>query len=112
MPDRAALTGAAAELARVGVGTVVVSLGADGALFARDGDVAFATPPPVRVASTVGAGDAMVAGTIASILRMLELAEMAALATAFSAVAITRIGPHLDGRAVEETARAVSVEAL
>ena len=54
----------------------------------------------------------MVAGTIASILRMLELAEMAALATAFSAVAITQIGPHLDAPAVEETAQAVSVEAL
>ena len=112
LPDREALTEAAADLASVGVGTVVVSLGADGALFARNGHAAFATPPPVRVASTVGAGDAMVAGTIASILRMLELAEMAALATAFSAVAITRIGPHLDGPAVEEAARTVSVEAL
>ena len=112
LPDRESLIKAAAELARGGVGTVVVSLGADGALFARDGDVAYATPPPVRVASTVGAGDAMVAGTIASILRMLELGDMAALATAFSAVAITQIGPYLDGPAIEQTARAVSVEAL
>jgi 1-phosphofructokinase len=112
LPNREALTQAAADLARVGVGTVVVSLGADGALFARDGEAAFATPPPVRVASTVGAGDAMVAGTIASILRMLDLAETAALATAFSAVAITQIGAYLDGVAVEETAHSVSVEAL
>ena len=112
LPDRESLIQAAAELARGGVGTVVVSLGADGALFARDGDVAYATPPPVRVASTVGAGDAMVAGTIASILRMLELGDMAALATAFSAVAITQIGPYLDGPAVEQTARAVSVETM
>jgi 1-phosphofructokinase len=112
LPNRGALTKAAADLTRAGVGTVVVSLGADGALFARDGKAAFATPPPVRVASTVGAGDAMVAGTIASILRMLELAEMAALATAFSAVAITQIGPYLDSPAVEQTARTVSVEAL
>ena len=112
LPDRHALTEAAAELARGGVGTVVVSLGAGGALFARDGHAAFATPPPVLVASTVGAGDAMVAGTIAGILRMLELAEVAALATAFSAVAITNIGPYLDGHAVEETAQAVSIEAL
>ena len=83
-----------------------------GALFARDGDAAFATPPPVRVASTVGAGDAMVAGTIAGTLRALELARLAALATAFSAVAITQIGPHLDARAVEATAPAVTVETL
>jgi 1-phosphofructokinase len=112
LPDREALKKAAADLTRVGVGTVVVSLGADGALFARDGDAAFVTPPPVRVASTVGAGDAMLAGSIASILGMLDLAEMAALATAFSAVAITQVGPYLDGPAVKETARAVSVEAL
>jgi 1-phosphofructokinase len=112
LPDREALTEAAADLGRVGVGTIVISLGADGALFARNGDAAFATPPLVRVASTVGAGDAMIAGTITGILRKLELAETAALATAFSAVAITQIGPHLDGPAVEETARAVSVEAL
>ena len=112
LPDREALSEAAADLAQRGVRTVVVSLGAEGALFARDGDAAFATPPPVRVASTVGAGDAMVAGTISSILRMLELADTAALATAFSAVAIAQIGPHLDGPAVEQMARTVSVEAL
>lgn len=110
LTDRAALVDAAEELARGGVGTVVVSLGADGALFARDGDVAFATPPRVRVASTVGAGDAMVAGTVAGTLAELELPRVAALATAFSAVAITRIGPHLDVSAVQEAARAVTVE--
>jgi hypothetical protein len=43
---------------------------------------------------------------------MLDLAETAALATAFSAVAITQIGAYLDGVAVEETAHSVSVEAL
>jgi 1-phosphofructokinase len=112
LPDRDALRAAAAELADRGVGTVVVSLGAEGALFARDGVAAFATAPKVRVASTVGAGDAMVAGTIAGTLRGLDVAEVAALATAFSAVAITRIGPHLDASAVEETARNVAVERL
>jgi 1-phosphofructokinase len=108
--DRDALIRAAEEL--TGVETVVVSLGADGALFVRDGEVAFATPPPVHVASTVGAGDAMVAGTIAGTLRGLELPRLAALATAFSADAISRIGPHLDASAVEETARAVNVQSL
>jgi 1-phosphofructokinase len=110
--DRDALVDAADELAAGGIETVVVSLGADGALFTRDGEAAFATPPPVRVASTVGAGDAMVAGTIAGTLEELNLARVAALATAFSAVAITRIGPHLDRAAVEETARAVAVQSL
>ena len=110
--DRDALVAAAEDLADGGVGTVVVSLGAEGALFTRNGGAAYATPPPVRVASTVGAGDAMVAGTIAGTLRELELPRVAALATAFSAVAITRVGPHLDASAVEQTARAVTVESL
>lgn len=92
--------------------TVVVSLGGDGALFSRGDEAVFAAPPPVRVASTVGAGDAMVAGTIAGLTRGLPLAEVAALATAFSAVAIARVGPQLDAAAVQETARAVEVRPL
>jgi 1-phosphofructokinase len=110
--DRAALLDAARALADRGVVTVVVSAGADGALFVRAGDAVFASPPPVRVASTVGAGDAMVAGTVAGTLEKLPLADVAALATAFSAVAISRVGPHLDAAAVRETARAVVVEEL
>lgn len=106
------LTEAARDLLARGVDTVVVSLGADGAVFARNGEVVHATPPAVHVASTVGAGDAMVAGSITGILRGLAPTELARLATAFSAVAISRVGPHLDASAVEETARAVAVKRL
>ena len=112
LATREALADAAAELAGGGVGTVVVSLGADGALFARNGAAVFASPPPVQVASTVGAGDAMVAGTIAGTLQGLPLEEVAALATAFSADAIARIGPHIDAAAVKRTAENVKVEGL
>ena len=110
--DRASLRAAAAALAEGGPSTVVVSLGAAGALFFRDGAAVFATPPPVDVASTVGAGDAMVAGTVAAILRALPLGDLAALATAFSALAISQVGPHLDAGALEEKAGAVAVEVL
>jgi 1-phosphofructokinase len=112
LPDREALAAAADELVAAGCDTVVVSLGGDGAMFVRGGETVFATPPRVKVASTVGAGDAMVAGTVAGSLRGLPLAEVAALATAFSAVKISRVGPHLDANAVQETARAVAVEVL
>lgn len=112
LPDRAALQAAAGELAAAGVGTVVVSLGAEGALFVRDGEAVFATPPPVPVVSTVGAGDAMVAGTVLGTLRTLPLPEVAALATACSAVVIGRVGPHLDPDDVRETGAAVVVEEL
>jgi len=112
LPDRDALVAAARELAASGIATVVVSLGAEGALFVRAGETVFATPPPVRVASTVGAGDAMVAGTVAATLRGLPLAAVAATATAFSAVAIARVGPRLDPGAVAAARREVGVESL
>lgn len=55
---------AASELNRGGVDIVMVSCGRHGLLVAsREGDYR-AVPPPVRVKSTVGAGDSMVAGFV------------------------------------------------
>lgn len=110
--DRQALVGAARELVDAGISTVVVSLGGEGALFVRAGEALFAAPPPVRVASTVGAGDAMVAGTIAGTLRDLPLAGVAALATATAATKIGRVGPYLDAAAAEAASRTVAVHPL
>jgi len=57
---------AAHQLQSGGIGTVVVSLGADGAVLV-DADGAWqATTPPITVRSTVGAGDALVAGLLAA----------------------------------------------
>lgn len=110
--DREALAGAARELVDAGVTTVVVSLGGEGALFVRAGEAVFAAPPRVTVASTVGAGDAMVAGTIAGTLRDLPLGEVAALATATAATKIGRVGPYLDAAAAEAASKMVSVRQL
>ena len=88
LPTRAAVLGAARELLRRGVELAVVSMGAEGALFVRDGEAVLAVPPRVAVGSTVGAGDAMVAGTVSGLLRGLSLGETARLATAFSVAAI------------------------
>jgi len=73
----------------------VVSLGGDGALFLTREQAVQAHPAPVAVTSTVGAGDAMVAGLIAAQLENRSLAETAQLATAFAAAKLTRLGPHL-----------------
>jgi 1-phosphofructokinase len=56
---------AAAEVRKRGVGTVLVSLGADGALLVGADEVLHGWAPAVRVRSTVGAGDATLAGFLA-----------------------------------------------
>lgn len=71
------------------LGTVVVSLGSEGALAVEGDQAVWAKPPRVKVKSTVGAGDAMLSGMIAGQARQLSLPERLRLATAFSLAAIT-----------------------
>lgn len=58
---------AAAELVDRGIATVLVSLGADGALIAETGTVLYGSAPVERVVNTVGAGDAFLAGYLATL---------------------------------------------
>lgn len=90
LPTPEAVARAARELLGRGVELAVVSMGEEGALFAWRGAVVLARPPRVEVRSTVGAGDAMVAGIVAGRLRGLPLPELARMATAFSLDALTR----------------------
>jgi 1-phosphofructokinase len=78
-----------------GIETVVVSLGADGALLVGGDDALYARPPSVKVRSTVGAGDAMLSGLVAGLHQGLGLADCARQATAFAAGAITFVGSGL-----------------
>ncbi len=92
----AAILDAGRELIRRhGIGTVVVSMGREGALFVEADTALWARPPQVEVVSTVGAGDAMVAGIVVGKLRGFALADTARLATAFAAAAIARPGHSL-----------------
>jgi 1-phosphofructokinase len=96
-----------------GIETVVVSMGANGAIFVETDGVVLAHPPKVTVKSTVGAGDAMVSGTVAGKVQKLSLAECARLATAFSVGAIARVGSGLPSLAdVENFKSQVTVETL
>ena len=92
-----------------GPGTVVVSMGGEGALFLDRDQALLARPPKVDLISTVGAGDAMVAGMVAARVAGLPLAECARLATAFAAAKLARLGPHLPApeavRAIAATIR-------
>jgi 1-phosphofructokinase len=89
-PD--AVCDAARSLLDRGVERVVVSMGASGAVFVDRELALLARPPHVPVASTVGAGDAMVAGIVFGLLNDLPLAHLARIATASGAYAVTRIG--------------------
>lgn len=101
----AAIVEAARTLIERGVELVVVSLGSDGAVFINKNDVVTARPPAIEVASTVGAGDAMVAGIVAAQLDGLSLAECARLATAFSLSAISELSTGLSSQAPVATLR-------
>ena len=78
-------------------------MGSEGALFVTADDCLQAIPPVVEVKSTVGAGDAMVAGFVAGSLRGWNLADCARLATASALGALTQLGPCLPSPAVIES---------
>ena len=86
-----------------GIQTVVVSMGAEGAIFVEPDEAVLAQPPRVTVKSTVGAGDAMVSGTVAGKTKGATLADCARLATAFSLSAVTNVGSGLPSLEAIET---------
>ena len=87
--DDRALLAVTRELLGGGIALVALSMGERGALFATADEAWFARPPWVDVQSTVGAGDAMVAGLVAARIAGLPLADAARTATAFS---VARLG--------------------
>lgn len=91
--DNPAQQRAAAErLLASGVEHVVVSAGEQGvSWFARDLAM-HASPPKVRVASTVGAGDSLVAGMVHGLLLGEAPAQTLTRATAIAAQAVTQVG--------------------
>jgi 1-phosphofructokinase len=117
LPDRAALLAAAQEVQGRGIARVIVSDGGAGALFALPEGLFWATPPKVALTTTVGAGDAMVAGLTAALARGLDAEATARLATGSAAAAVSRdVGAPGGGvpalAEIERLAAATRVEAL
>ena len=67
----------------------IVSMGAQGALFISQSQILRAVPPAVKARSTVGAGDALLAGWLVAQFRGLKAEDQARLAVAFSIARIT-----------------------
>lgn len=86
-----------------GIPNVIVSMGARGALFLENGRGILAEPPASRVRSTVGAGDALVAGFILGKLQGLDLAACARLATGVAVAKLGQVGAILPERSVVES---------
>jgi len=91
-PDAAAVARAARRLVESGVGAVVVSLGADGAVFVAPGLALRARGIPIEAASTVGAGDSLVAALALGLSRGLALGELVAPAVAAGTAAAAASG--------------------
>ncbi len=101
--NRSELVEAAQKLQAKGIELVVVSMGSEGALFVTKDQALFGHLPPQQVVSTVGAGDAMVAGLAAGLTQNASLEDIARLSLAFAAAKLGRIGPNLPDK---ETVRA------
>ncbi len=98
---------------RYNIHSVVISMGKEGAIFVEGEETIWAVPPAVEVKSTVGAGDAMVAGIVAGKIQSLSLGECARLATAFSMTAISQIGSGLPSiESVQSAKERVSIREL
>ena len=90
-------------------GLVAVTLGGAGARLFKDGvEIAAATPPPVAVVDTTGAGDCFVAALTVALLEGQSPADALAFACTAGALAVTRAGaqPSLPTRAEVDAALA------
>ena len=85
-------TDAISRLHQQGVEHVVVSDGAAGVSWYSPAGALHATPPQVTVASTVGAGDSLLAGMLHGVLNGDTPEQTLRRATAIAAMAVTQIG--------------------
>lgn len=85
--DPAAAAEAAGQLVAQGVGAVLATLGAHGAVLVTAEGAWHAAPPPTTVVSTVGAGDSSLFGYVLGALRGAAPADRLRLAVAYGSAA-------------------------
>jgi 1-phosphofructokinase len=85
--DPEATARAARQLIDRGVGTVLATLGGNGAVLVTSEGAWHATPPPTTVVSTVGAGDSSLFGYLLGDIRGLSAPDRLALAVAYGSAA-------------------------
>lgn len=113
LEDERAVAAVARTLVEQGVRRVVVSMGGKGAVLAEEGRVILARSPKVRVGSTVGAGDSVVAALAYAEERGMDLDETARLAMATGAANVMQSGTQAAERElVDSLVGRVTVEEL
>jgi len=113
LPTLDDVVSAAFELQQRGIEKVAVSLGEEGALFVDGNSVLLASLPVINAVSTVGAGDALVAGLISAWRAGADAEGIARRSVAFAAAKLGRIGPHLpDATEVINLGEAVTIQKL
>ena len=108
--DEDSLVAAASSILALGARSVVLSLGAGGALSASAAELCRARPPAVAVRSTVGAGDAMVAALAYGLMKSLALSDALRLATAASC-AVAAWGQSATAEQIETLMPQISIAA-
>jgi 6-phosphofructokinase 2 len=99
MSDEPAIVEAARSLVGMGTEIAVISRGKDGIIAATGDEVIKAVPPEVKVKSTVGAGDCLIAGMAIRLARGKQLLEACRLATAMGTACVLTPGTELCHRA-------------
>jgi len=109
----AAQSQAAAALRQRGIEHVVISQGSEGVHWFSADAALQALPPKVSVASTVGAGDSLLAGMVHGLLSGHAREQTLRTATAIAAMAVTQIGFGINDRAqLKQLESGVSVRTL
>ena len=83
------------QLLTKGVGQIALSMGSEGAWFVAEQQRTFAKPSSVKVISSVGAGDSMMAGVLYGMYQKLSQEEISKLATACAMMAVSQAGVGL-----------------
>lgn len=113
LPDFASRVAAARELQRDKVPHVILSLGSEGALFITPEKALMASAPPVKVMSTVGAGDSLLAGCLAGLVSRQPPSECARLASVFAWAALEDVARKLpDPDVIRKRLAAINVQPL
>jgi fructose-1-phosphate kinase PfkB-like protein len=86
---------AALELLEMGAQNVLVSLGGEGALWVSESGAMFTPAIPVRVQSTVGAGDAMVGGVMTGLEKTGDVRHALAYGAAAGCASVMTEGTQL-----------------